>query len=227
MIIVMGCANAQSVGVDEFARGLGNDEVQLLDVRTPEEFAEGYISGAMLADINDEPEFNRRVAALDKEKPIYVYCLGGGRSADAAALLSERGFQNVVDLKGGITAWSKAGKPVVGLSYTPAISPEAYHELTRSSDFVLVAFSAKWCPPCRKMAPVLAAINDEYFQQNSPNYIRLETIDASTQPALMEQTEVAQMPTYILYRDGQEVWRATGVLSEEEFRQNLEQHRAN
>ncbi len=89
---------------------MGDSELQLLDVRTPEEVAAGYIPGASHIDIYDK-EFATKVGQLDKTKPLAVYCAAGGRSATAGEQLIELGFTQVYDLVGGYRGWLKAGKP--------------------------------------------------------------------------------------------------------------------
>jgi phage shock protein E len=88
------------------------DGAQLLDVRTPDEWKEGHLQGATLVTLAKEGFVDKAKAALDAKKPVLVYCKSGGRSAKAAKQLREAGF-TVYDLDGGITAWQKAGKPVV------------------------------------------------------------------------------------------------------------------
>jgi rhodanese-related sulfurtransferase len=78
--------------------------VQLIDVRTPAECANGMIEGAKNINWND-PQFEAQVAALDKQKTVLVYCAKGGRSHAAQEKLLALGFKNVFDLKGGYTAW--------------------------------------------------------------------------------------------------------------------------
>jgi rhodanese-related sulfurtransferase len=85
--------------------------VQLVDVRTPDEFQSGYIAGAQNLNIQDA-DFAKKIGQLDKTRPVLVYCAMGGRSAKAASQFSKLGFPNVYDLKGGMTAWKAAGKPV-------------------------------------------------------------------------------------------------------------------
>lgn len=84
----------------------------ILDVRTPEEFAEGRLTGAVLLPV---AELSRRVNELPKDKrtPVLVYCAAGSRSQDACRFLTEQGYTSVHDLKGGITAWRAEGEPVV------------------------------------------------------------------------------------------------------------------
>jgi rhodanese-related sulfurtransferase len=85
--------------------------VQLVDVRTPDEFRSGHLAGAMNINFHDT-DFAQQMARLDKEKPLMVYCAVGGRSGKAAAQLTQMGFKNVTDLQGGFNAWKAQGKPV-------------------------------------------------------------------------------------------------------------------
>lgn len=87
-------------------------EVQLIDVRTPEEFESGHLESAVNINIKDS-DFESKVGAYDRSKPIYVYCKKGGRSASAAKKLKEMGFEEIYDLEGGITNWVDKGETVV------------------------------------------------------------------------------------------------------------------
>lgn len=116
----MGCTSAtfESMDVDAFASYILNNDVQLLDVRTSEEYAEGHIEGAMNIDVKKGDFMNVALSQLDKERPVAVYCKSGRRSASAAKMLTKEGF-TVVNLKGGIMAWSFTRKPVVKGSDEP------------------------------------------------------------------------------------------------------------
>jgi rhodanese-related sulfurtransferase len=80
----------------------------LIDVRTPGEVAGGSIIGAQNIDYNGA-DFATEVDKLDKSKRTFVYCAKGGRSGGAASILAKKGFTDIVDLEGGVTAWSGAG----------------------------------------------------------------------------------------------------------------------
>lgn len=84
----------------------------ILDVRTPEEWAEGTISKAEKINFYDD-NFATDIEKLNKEEPIFVYCKSGGRSANAAETLKEKGFNKIYNLDGGITAWIEAGNETV------------------------------------------------------------------------------------------------------------------
>lgn len=218
--VLGGCAEAQSQSVDvsKFETGIKQAEVQLLDVRTPEEYEEGHIANAMLANINNKAEFDHRVAALDKDRPVYVYCLAGPRSTRAASILRDRGFKNVVELSGGITAWRRAGNELEGSSKQPEMTNEEYDKMITARRLVLVDFGAKWCPPCRKMQPIVDELEKKFNGK-----IAFSQIDAGSQGRLMNMHNVEQIPTFVLYKDGKQVWRASGVLAKAEMEAKLKE----
>lgn len=93
----------------------------VVDVREPEEFADGHIPGAvniplgrLEIDVNSHPAVVEREGETRslRERPVVLYCLSGGRSARAAAELRRRGFANPVSLAGGILAWAGDGHPI-------------------------------------------------------------------------------------------------------------------
>ena len=85
--------------------------VQLIDVRTPEEYDEGYIEGFQNLDYYSD-SFMQDIEKLDKSKPIVVYCKSGNRSGKCAQKMFEAGFAKVYDLDGGITKWQFEGNEV-------------------------------------------------------------------------------------------------------------------
>lgn len=101
-----------SVSTAEFKKAMQTEQnAQLVDVRTPEEFAQGYIQGAVNIDFYS-PTFEQDLAQLSKDQPVMVYCRSGGRSGNAARKMGEMGFSKVIDLSGGILGWQSAGEPV-------------------------------------------------------------------------------------------------------------------
>lgn len=95
-----------------FEARLGEKGVQLLDVRTAGEFQGGHLAEARHFDWTNG-ELEATAPKLDKSKPVLLYCASGRRSAAARDFLVKQGFTDVVDLSGGISAWTSAGKPVV------------------------------------------------------------------------------------------------------------------
>lgn len=85
------------------------EDVQLVDVRTPEEFEEGHIEGAENINFHSE-DFLEQFKDMDKSRPLYIYCRSGNRSGKAAEQLLAMGFEEVIDLKGGFLSWSEFTK---------------------------------------------------------------------------------------------------------------------
>jgi len=84
------------------------DGVQLVDVRTPEEYNDGYIAKSQNIDFKS-PTFDQDIEKLDKNKPVILYCHSGGRSAKCAKKMKDAGFVKIYDLDGGISKWKHEG----------------------------------------------------------------------------------------------------------------------
>jgi phage shock protein E len=88
------------------------DDLVILDVRTPEEFAGGHLDGAVMIDFY-EADFADRLGELDPEVPYLLYCRSGNRSGQTTVIMRDLGFTDVANVDGGIVAWSGAGLQVV------------------------------------------------------------------------------------------------------------------
>ncbi len=121
LLFVTSCSSAQNTTISpaEFQKAVTESKVQVLDVRTPEEYKEGFISGALLANWNDQTTFQTEIVSLDKTQPVYIYCRSGKRSAAAQEWMLANGFKNVVNLEGGILAWNAAGLATEKPTSTP------------------------------------------------------------------------------------------------------------
>lgn len=82
-----------------------NENAVILDVRTPEEFEEGYIKDAKLINIQNPENFMGEIEKLDNSKPYYVYCRSGRRSEMACQIMEKSGFDQTYNLIGGILEW--------------------------------------------------------------------------------------------------------------------------
>jgi len=102
----------RDLDVEEFSQYVYDPNAVVLDVRTEDEWqANGVIPGAVKIDFFDK-DFEQIVSGISKQKSIYVYCHGGGRSSDASEKLIKMGYQDVFNLENGFAAWSEAGKPI-------------------------------------------------------------------------------------------------------------------
>jgi len=82
----------------------------LVDVRNLDEFTEARIAGARFIPL---PEFGARFEELPRDRPLFLFCRSGARSASAASHLIGQGWTNVSNVNGGLIAWSQAGLPLV------------------------------------------------------------------------------------------------------------------
>ena len=89
-----------------------NSSWQLLDIRTPEEFATGHLKDATLMNFYDK-DFRDRLLNMNRHQPTIIYCRSGNRSGKALEMMRELGFRNVYDIQGGTLAWQAAGLPLV------------------------------------------------------------------------------------------------------------------
>lgn len=115
ILLTLSCAKEQEgvnlVDSNGFEKQMEETTSQIVDVRTPGEFSEGHIANAVNMDVTSD-DFESKIEALDKDKPVMVYCKAGGRSAKAAGILKDKGFKQVYDLDGGMIGWNEAKKPI-------------------------------------------------------------------------------------------------------------------
>jgi len=109
-IIIFSCATTQAqhtkvLDQNSYAQSIQNEKVILIDVRTPEEFANGHLPNAKNMNVSSE-SFAKDIQSLDKHQPIYIYCQSGKRSAKASAQMEALGFTQIIDLKDGYRAWT-------------------------------------------------------------------------------------------------------------------------
>lgn len=111
---LVGCSNnekVQQIDAAELNKIITTEQVQLVDVRTAEEYAAGHIAYATNIDVKQSDFTQQATAQLDKAKPVFLYCRTGRRSASAAKLLVAEGF-TIVNLQGGIEAWQHEKLPL-------------------------------------------------------------------------------------------------------------------
>ncbi len=187
---------------------------QLVDVRTAGEYAEGHLANAVNMNVNRE-DYKEQFATLDKERPVFVYCLSGGRSADAVKIMRKMGFKEVYNLQGGILKWESAGKPLsqgTDPPKEPGMSSDDLNKLVSSGNYVLVDYNAPWCAPCMKLMPVLEALAEK-----KKDKLALVKVDADKNKALMQQKGISNIPYLELYDHGKLVWTHEGYIEESQL----------
>ena len=202
-----------TISVDEFDKKLvETKDVQLVDVRTPEEYQEGHLKNALNYNINGS-DFDTELSKLDKTKPVMVYCLGGGRSAEASEIMEKKGFSEVYNMQGGIMKWNAANKPTdknpVSSNEKKGMSLNDFNSKITSDKYVLVDYNAKWCKPCKRMIPMLEALAEK-----KKDKLILVKIDADENKDLLKEKGVDAIPVIELYKDGKLVWKHSGEIDE-------------
>ena len=193
----------------DFAKKLKeNPTCLVLDVRTPGEFSGGSLPNAKNIDWNGS-DFELVVAKFNKAEPVFVYCLSGGRSSDAAGQMRKSGFDQVYEMQGGLMKWRADGIPMENGSAAPAkakgMQMSEFEALLNSDKTILVDFYADWCGPCKKMKPDLDRMAKEL--SSTLSIIR---IDADANPDLAKQLKVASLPTILVFRNKIETSRKEG-----------------
>lgn len=99
------------VGTGEFAAVIEQPGIQIIDVRTPEEFAEGHIAGAVNIPVQ-QADFGDRIAQLDPNTTYAVYCRSGNRSQPAVDAMEQAGITDIYELESGTKGWTAEGRPL-------------------------------------------------------------------------------------------------------------------
>ena len=208
--------NIQLLEAPAFAEKIKNTpNAQILDVRTPQEFAGDHIENAK--NINWlNADFATNAATLNNTKPVFVYCKAGSRSNKAAAKLEEMGFTNIYDLQGGILKWEAAGlsKPSDKLV---GINKQQFEALLNSDKKVLVNFFAPWCAPCKKMEPFILKMQKE----NSAKVV-IVRLNADENKTIMNELKIEELPTLLLYENKNLKWKSSGFVSEEDLKKQIQ-----
>jgi thioredoxin 1 len=190
----------------------------ILDVRTPGEYEKGHIENSINYDWNGN-QFDKQIVNLDKSEPIYIYCLGGGRSAAAADMLLSNGFKHVYELTGGIMNWNAASLPVTiqSKSVSKGMTRQQFDDLLKSDKLILVNYNAVWCAPCKKMKPYLEEISTEMADK-----VIIIRIDADENQKLLKELNINSIPVLQLYKNNEIIWTHSGYISKEGVVEQLE-----
>jgi len=200
-----------SLNAAAYKQAIAAKNIQILDVRTAAEFKGGHIKDALQANWLDPKEFADRTQHLDKNLPVYVYCQAGARSASAQTALEAKGYK-VVNLEGGMSNWKMNGFSVEGADNKTQMRVEDFDKTIASNKMVLVEIGADWCPPCRKMLPVLETLKEK---PAAPFYFL--AVDGGEDIEVMKSLKSEGLPTFILFKNGKEAWRHEGLVTLEEF----------
>jgi thioredoxin 1 len=209
IILFANLAKAQtisSISPDQLLQLSKVQKLQLLDVRTTDEFDAGYIKGAININVQAK-DFEKQIQYLDTSKPIYVYCLSGGRSAAACDILIKHNFKNIFNMTGGIMQWRQDKKPLV-VKQMPAqasMTLADYKKLVSGTKPVLVEFFAPWCAPCKILKPKVQEIANSYA-----NTLEVIFIDVDIHKQLADDLHIGSIPEMRFYKKGKQKFKLIG-----------------
>ena len=178
---------------------------QIVDARTPEEFALNHIEGAVNFNLQSE-NYAQSVAKLDKSKPVFIYSIGAGRSVALEKELLKNVFSEAYSLEGGIANWIGNGKPFYS-NLKSKLSLAELNKIIADNKTVLVDIGSKYCAPCKKVKPVLEDIRSEYGSN-----LKIVEIELEDSPQVIADLKTVKIfPTLILYQNGKIVFKKEGI----------------
>jgi thioredoxin len=223
ILFLSSCSNGQSeervLSAKAFSEKINETpNSTIIDVRTPEEFSQGHIENAHNINWNDDL-FETEIKKIDVEKPVFVYCLSGGRSSAAISKIKSLGFKEVYELKGGMLKWRAENLPetVTNTPTSNGMSLEDYKKMLDSDKLVLVDFYAEWCEPCKKMEPFLKEIAEE-----KSTTVKLIRINIDENMELAKALKIEALPIVKLYKNQTIIWDNQGFVTKEEILKHLQ-----
>lgn len=224
-ILFNSCSNGQTqntktnLSATEFSEKIKElPTASIIDVRTPDEFSKGHLINALNYDWNGN-EFEKQIAPLDKSKPVFVYCLSGGRSSSAASKMRSDGFKTVYELDGGIMKWRGENFPETTNKTVASkgMSKQQFAELLNSDKLVLIDFYADWCAPCKKMKPYLEEISKDMADK-----VVVIRINADDNQSLCKELKIDALPVLQVYKNKSLTWTNTGFIDKAEVVKRLQ-----
>lgn len=224
-ILFLSCSNGRtqntktSLSATEFSEKIKELPLApIIDVRTPDEFSKGHLVNALNYDWNGS-KFEKQIAPLDKSKPVFVYCLSGGRSSSAANQMRIDGFTQVYEMEGGIMKWRGANLPetTANTYATNGMTKKQFEALLNSDKLVLIDFYADWCAPCKKMKPYLEEISKDMVDK-----VVVIRINADDNQALCKELKIDALPVLQLFKNKSITWTNKGFIEKAEVIKQLQ-----
>lgn len=215
--------NVQQVDSKTFAALIKKGDGVVLDVRTQGEYDRGHIKNSTLISTTD-PKFVEKVSLLRKNKPLYVYCLTGSRSNAVVNYLSKQGYTKLYNLTRGTIEWQRFGYSLEKSSNAVASKSKVYSigelgTVLKQNNLVLVDFHARWCAPCKNMLPIVEQVGKDFSSK-----LKVLKVDIEANRTVKDNYGIQAIPGFILFKDGKEVWRHTGMITKEELKVIIKKH---
>ncbi|MBE50605.1 MAG: hypothetical protein CMP51_02820 [Flavobacteriales bacterium] len=186
----------------------------ILDVRTKTEYDNGHLENALNIDYWSSDLEEQLLNLLPKNMSIYVYCRSGTRSLKTINILYKLGYTDVYGLDGGILSWKENKYPIAEgvLTQSELIIQSDLLEVISSDKKVFISIGGDYCPPCRKMKPIIDSLES---LKTSVKFARfnLSHLDED----VISSYEASSIPLFIFFNEGIEEWRHYGLISKNEL----------
>lgn len=206
--------NKLTVSIETFYSKIHSQEKpQIIDARDPEEFLLNHIAEAVNLNLETK-NYKDKIAKLDKNKPVFIYSIGAGRSVKLANDLLKEGYKEVFVLEGGIASWIGSGKPFYANSKT-GLTLTDFNNIIASNQNVLVEVGSKYCGACKKVKPILDNVKNQYGDT-----LKIIEIEFEENPQIVADLKTIKVfPTLILFQKGKIVFQKEGL---ENLQKNVE-----
>ena len=225
ILTLFSCSENKSISnlisANDFNKMIRNDKSAIIiDVRTPEEFNKGHLRNSLNINWFDE-NFDENLKIFNRELPVFVYCLSGGRSSQANKKIQSLGFENVYELDGGILEWRKNKLPeaLLNNNYENSLTVDDFNSFIETEKIVLVDYYANWCAPCKIMEPYLDEISNEYSEN-----LKLVRINYDDNLPLVRSLEVYGLPVLQIYRDKTLLWSHVGFIEKSSVEEEINKY---
>jgi thioredoxin 1 len=206
----------QSLDAETFSFAISNTpSAQLVDLRGTKPFEIGHIKKAISIDYESD-EFQALIESkTNKVNPIFIYDQTGKAGKNACLFLKEIGFREVYFLEGGFTHWTSSSKPYVSSKRSQtAIASFTKNDVLKivsTNDKVLLFLQEPNCKACKIMEPIIIRNTGVVLE------IKMLKIDASKELTITEFFNAKDSPTMIYFKNGKQVWKHSGEISENDL----------
>ena len=225
ILTLFSCSENKSISnlisANDFNKMIRNDKSAIIiDVRTPEEFNKGHLRNSLNVNWFDE-NFDENLKIFNKDLPVFVYCLSGGRSSKANEKIQSLGFKNVYELDGGILEWRKNKLPeaLLNNNYENSLTVDDFNVFIETEKIVLVDYYANWCAPCKIMEPYLDEISNEYSEN-----LNLVRINYDDNLPLVRSLEVYGLPVLQIYKNKNLLWSHVGFIEKSSVEKEIKKY---
>ena len=205
---------------NEFEKSLReNPDAIVLDLRDIDAYMKGHIKKSILIDFlrDDFKEyFNSRFKKTDN---LYLYGQSAESSSHVTHYIEELGYTNVKGLKGGFENWIRKSKPYKSNAkdFKPLsfMTEQNYTQIIKEKKWTVVIFYEDYCKDCAILQSEIDDLKSELPE------LHIAKIDFLTNVELAERLQIYKNPTLILYKDGIQQWKNTGITSKEKLKEHI------